>query len=306
MMKYPVRIIIASFILIFFSSCSIVNKVIHPATKTPTSTMTPEETATPVPTLTPTPPPSVATVNGLYIWKEDFETTLENLRQAYAETSQETVPEDEMKQEALDKLIDETIFLSAAQTAGFVITPAELDTRIQTLTTQSGDENAVKNWQNQYHYTDEGLRRALEREIASSWMREKIFSKNLNAVEQIHAYQILATDSADANDVKTKLDLGLPFLDLAKEYDPLTGGDMDWIPRGILVYPALEEALFALEPGTYTDVIETKIGFHILYAAEKTSDRELDSQTLQILQHKTLESWLQEQRSKAEITIFEP
>lgn len=304
MIKNPIRILVFSFLLISLSSCSVINSVLHPATKTPISTMTPQETATPLPTLTPTPPPSVAIVNGLYVWKEDLETTLENLRQAYTETSRETISEEDLKQEALNKLIDETIFLSAAQEAGFTITSEELDTRIQSLNTQADSEEAVKSWQNQYHYSDGGLRRALEREIASAWMREKIFSESLSTVEQIHTYQILTTDSSEANDVKTKLDLGLPFLDLAKEYDPLTGGDMDWIPRGILVYPELEKALFALEPGTYTDVIETKIGFHILYAAEKSSNHELDSQTLQILQHKVLESWLQEQRTRAEITIL--
>jgi parvulin-like peptidyl-prolyl isomerase len=135
-------------------------------------------------------------------------------------------------------------------------------------------------------------------------MREKIFAENLQNIEQIHTYQILTADIESAQKAKEKLDLGLPFIDLAKQFDPLTGGDMDWIAKGILVYPELEDALFSLQPGTYTDIIETNNGFHILYAAEISSDRKINEQSMQILQHKFLTSWLQEQREKAEIHIF--
>ena len=78
------------------------------------------------------------------------------------------------------------------------------------------------------------------------------------------------------------------FADVAKTNDPITGGDLDWVARGILVYPQLEEALFALQPGSYSDIIETDIGFHILYAAERSTDHALTPQSRQILEHKIL------------------
>ncbi|HQP45240.1 MAG TPA: peptidylprolyl isomerase, partial [Flexilinea sp.] len=100
------------------------------------------------------------------------------------------------------------------------------------------------------------------------------------------------------------LDLGLNFIDLAKTNDPITGGDLDWVARGILVYPQLEDALFALQPGSYSDIIETDIGFHILYAAERSTDHALTPQSRQILEHKILSDWVKEQKSSAEIIML--
>ncbi|GAP39848.1 peptidylprolyl isomerase [Flexilinea flocculi] len=303
-MKHAFRIFFGLTTLFIFSSCSVVNKIISKPSSTPTATMTPVITDTPQATWTPTPPPSVGIVNQIYIWQEDFDSTFMNLQQAYEEIGLKEKPEEDIKKEAIDQLIDETIFLSAARESGFSISHEEIEQRLQDVIAATGDSNVVKNWQNQYHYSDEGLFRAMEREIASAWMREKIFAENLQNIEQIHTYQILTADIESAQKAKEKLDLGLPFIDLAKQFDPLTGGDMDWIAKGILVYPELEDALFSLQPGTYTDIIETNNGFHILYAAEISSDRKINEQSMQILQHKFLTSWLQEQREKAEIHIF--
>jgi len=281
-----------------------VSRILSRPSATPTMTITPVITDTPQATLTPTPPPSVGIVNQIYLWEEDFNAILINLQEAYQEISSEEKSEEDIRKEAIDSLINETIFLSAAKDSGFLITKEEIDQRIQNVISATGDINVVKNWQNQYHYSDEGLHRTMERELAAAWMREKIFAEQLAQIKQIHTFQILTTDMETAKKAKEKLDLGLPFIDMAKQYDPLTGGDMDWIARGILVYPELEEALFSLQSGTYTDIIETSNGFHILYAAEISSERKLNSQSLQILQHKVLSSWLQTQREKAEIQIF--
>ena len=303
-MKSFTRILLLAAGLFFLSSCSVVNKIISNPSATPTATTTPVITDTPQATLTPTPPPSVGIVNQIYIWQEDFDSTFKNLQQTYKEIGSEEKSEEDIKKEAINQLIDETIFLSAAKELGFLVSHEEIDQRLKNVISATGDNNAVKNWQSQYGYSDEGLYRTMEREIASSWMREKIFAEKLQKIEQIHTYQILTADIETAKKAKEKLDLGLPFIDMAKQYDPLTGGDMDWIAKGIMVYPELENALFSLQPGTYTDIIETNNGFHILYAAEISSDRELNAQSLQILQHKVLSSWLQEQREKAEIEIF--
>jgi hypothetical protein len=59
---------------------------------------------------------------------------------------------------------------------------------------------------------------------------KKLFRK-INGIEQIHAYQIFTATHAEANTIKTKLDLGLNFIDLAKTTIPLPG-DLDWVARG--------------------------------------------------------------------------
>lgn len=46
------------------------------------------------------------------------------------------------------------------------------------------------------------------------------------------------------------------------------GGDLGWVERGSLE-PALAEALFALEPGSVSEPIETKLGFHVVKVEQK-------------------------------------
>ena len=303
-MKTRILVFLLLLISIPLTACSSINQIFNPVTATPTATLTPTITPTSLPTLTPTPPPSVAIVNGIYIWQEDFDLTKANLESAYLETSGKTLSETELEQEALQSLIDETIFQSAAINQGINLTEEALNSRIQKLIEDAGGEEAFHLWLDENHFTESSFHRALSREADAAAVRETIFSEKLSNVDQIHAYQILTTTRSDAAAIKTKLDLGLSFLDQAKSNDEITGGDLDWVAHGILVYPQLEEALFALQSGTYTDIIETDIGFHILYAAERSTEHELSLQTRQILEHKALADWLAEEKSTADITYL--
>lgn len=300
-MKTRILVLILLLISIPLTACSSINQIFNPVMATPTATLTPMITPTSLPTLTPTPPPSVAIVNGIYIWQEDIDLTKANIASAHMETSGKTLSEAELEQEALQTLIDETIFQSAAINQGINLKEEALTARIQKLIEDAGGEDAFHLWMDKNNYTEASFRRALSREADAAALRENIFAEKLSNVDQIHAYQILTTTRSEADAIKTKLDLGLSFLDLAKSNDTITGGNLDWVARGILVYPQLEEALFALQPGTYTDIIETDIGFHILYAAERSTEHELSLQTRQILEHKALADWLSEEKSTADI-----
>jgi len=64
---------------------------------------------------------------------------------------------------------------------------------------------------------------------------------------------------------------GTPFEEVAKKFseDPSAsqGGDIGYVKKGDLV-PGLREAIGALAPGGYTDILTTPYGFHILRQAE--------------------------------------
>ena len=64
---------------------------------------------------------------------------------------------------------------------------------------------------------------------------------------------------------------GTPFEEVAKKFseDPSAaqGGDIGYVKKGDLV-PGLREAIGALAPGGYTDILTTPYGFHVLRQAE--------------------------------------
>jgi parvulin-like peptidyl-prolyl isomerase len=135
-------------------------------------------------------------------------------------------------------------------------------------------------------------------------MRDQIIAGVPLTAEQIHARQIVLPDEAQANDVLSRLQSGANFENLAAQSDPLMGGELGWFPRGYLFYPELETAAFTLQPGQYTSIIQTPIGFHILQVIERDPARRLSPDALLQAQKLALQKWLEEQLSQSKIEVF--
>jgi len=270
---------------------------------TPVPTETPEPTETPVPQPTPTAPPSAALVNGLYVTLEDLDIKIRQLRDGYSQTGADIPGDSELREEALEDLIDETLFLSAAIKAGIAPGSGDLDRETEKLCESLGSCDVLREWQSRNYYSEESFRRALERETAAAAMRPLIFEK-LRETEQLHVYRIWSARRSDLDDVINRLNMGISFTELAKNYDAVTGGDMNWFPRGVLFSQDLEDKIFVLNPGEHTEILEIDKVFNIFYVAEKQTGRAMDTQVEQIAQRKALSDWLAEQKSRAEIEML--
>lgn len=71
----------------------------------------------------------------------------------------------------------------------------------------------------------------------------------------------------EINRLKSEVADGADFADLAKAHSDCPsgkgGGDLGSFPRGAMV-PAFEDAVFALEPGQVSGVVETDFGYHLI------------------------------------------
>jgi len=267
-----------------------------PATETPAI-----PTLTPVPP-TATPPPLAATVNDEWITEAEFQAEVERYRAAQGDLGNE-VTADEAAQVVLDDMIAQVLLAQAARAEGFEITEADLQSRLEALASSIGGIDALATWQSEHGYTDESFQSVLKRAAEAAWMRDKIIAAVPGTAEQVHAQQILLYNEDAARRVVTQLDSGADFEELALLYEPNTGGDLGWFPRGYLLEPELEEAAFGLEPGQYSDVITTEVGYHILMVLERETEHQLSPDAYLVLQEKALQDWLTQKRSESDIVL---
>ena len=111
-------------------------------------------------------------------------------------------------------------------------------------------------------------------------------------------------DEDNAAYAYAQLQSGYDFETLAFEYDYQLGGDLGWFPRGMLTQPNVEEAVFALQPGQYTEVIKSNIGYHIVYVIEREMEHKLSVESRRMMQEKALQAWLEAARAASTIEIL--
>jgi peptidyl-prolyl cis-trans isomerase C len=265
------------------------------------STPTPQlPTTTPVPP-TATPPPSVATVDGEYITIAEFQAELARYKSAQTANGV-TISEEEANKTVLEDLIAQFLLAQAARKANFNLTESDLKSRLDALAASVGGAEALSTWESAHGYDDASFKVALKRSAEAAWMRDKIIADVPASVEQIHLRQILTYNEADARVALEELKAGTDFDELAARYDPVTSGELGWVPRGYLLDAKADEAVFALQVGTYSDVLATDAGFHIFKVVER-AEHPLSPDALLTVQDLTLKSWVKEQRAKSDIVL---
>jgi parvulin-like peptidyl-prolyl isomerase len=292
MYSKPSNIILILTLALGLSACGSL-----PTPGTPTPQL---PTSTPVPP-TATPPPSAAIVNGEYITIAEFQAELARYKSAQAALGI-TVSDEQANQIVLEDLIAQFLLSQAAREANFNLTEADLKSRLDALAESIGGAEALSAWQSAHGYDDASFQIALRRFVEAAWMRDKIIADVPATAEQIHVRQILTYNEETARAALAQLNGGANFDELAALYDPITRGELGWVPRGYLLDAKADEAVFALQAGAYSDVIATDAGFHIFKALER-GGHPLTPDALLTVQEQALKSWVADQRAKAEIVL---
>jgi len=267
----------------------------------PEPTLTPQATATPKPP-TATPEPMALTVNGEGVRLVEFDEEVVRYMTAQ-EALEKTVSSAEATRAVIDDLVVQLLLAQAARAQGFTLDEAALQARIDSLAAQVGGAAALSQWQAQHGYTEQTFRSALKRAAEAAWMRDKIVVAVPSTAEQVHIQQILLYNEGTAQRFLTQLNGGADFDELALEADPLTRGDLGWVPRGYLLNEKIEEAAFGLTVGEHSAVIATDVGFHIIRILARDAERPLSPDAYLTLQELALKKWIEEQRQQAAIVL---
>ena len=118
--------------------------------------------------------------------------------------------------------------------------------------------------------------------LASTYAKETLIPNTKATDAEIAAYIAKHPELDDkltrakAEDVLKRARAGENFEKLAKEFssDPGSkekGGDLGWFGKGQMV-PEFDKAVFAMQPGQISDIVETQFGFHIILLEEKKTE----------------------------------
>lgn len=204
----------------------------------------------------------VATVNGVHITKSQLDWAI----MEYKNKSKKIKVTPNDKLELLKGLIRRNLILQQPA--------AEELRKDQTIVRQ------IKEMENQLviaAYLDRQVGR--HSTVKDEEMKE-YYKKNLNKFAtppKVRASHILLRNKEEALLVMDKLRAGQEFGQLAKQYSidlpmALKGGSMGIIAKGKTL-PDLEKALFLLKEGQFSDIVETKFGYHILTVDEIMTDK---------------------------------
>jgi parvulin-like peptidyl-prolyl isomerase len=256
----------------------------------------------------------LATVNGQEITWADYEPeltqSLHNVTLQY-QVDWNQAENIEMlagfQDQVLQTVIDRTVLRQAAVEEGLDADSEAIAAKVEEQNSAVMASGRFESWEDfltQYGLTKAYFERLMEDAVLIDLLTEAHGPNR--EVEQVYARHILVSDEETGQTVLDRLADGEAWETLASEFSEDTsnkddGGDLGWFPRGAMVAP-FEEAAFSMEPGTTSELVETDFGFHIIQVLEKGL-RAMDEPVYQSLAAQAFQTWLNETKESAEITV---
>ena len=241
---------------------------------------------------------------------------------------------DEIHKKVLDDLIDRKLLVDEARKMDLEVTEKQVDQWMQMTRQRQGvSEKQFRAMIEQYGMSYEKYRETIRQNLLKMrFVKMKLGSKVSVSDEavleryreqhgpvggterQVTVRQIMIQpDGSDVEDLNAareeakklleKLDNGADFAELAKAHgdgpSAEKGGKLGTFTRGEL-NSAFADAVFQLEEGEYSEVVETKHGFHILQAAEveQVASKDVEQRKQRIRQQ------LRQQKMQEQLDVY--
>ncbi len=212
---------------------------------------------------------------------------------------------EEAKQKLAQQMIEDRLLYSEAKKQNIEIDEKDIDARIQDMVKKVGSKEsfdralmqqqiALKDLKERYRQQFM-IRKLIDKKIGGGTVVtpleiEAYYNKNSaefqqpervkvkNILVSVNKFPDPAKSLALAKDISKRLKEGCDFDGLAKLYSDgpaaSEGGLMGYVKRGDLL-PEIEKAIFALNPGEVSGIVQSSLGYHIFKVEEKEAPKTL-------------------------------
>ena len=295
----------------------------------------------------PAPEGPAAVVNGTTITQEAlaFETQrmIEQMARQGRVPNEEIMPQ--VREDVLNRMIEEELLYQDSQANKIQVPEARVTEELASIKQRFPSEKEFQDALAGIDMNEADLTRKISRGMAieqliknhviqgtdvSDEESRAFYDQNTNMFqkpEQVQARHILIKVEGDATaeqkvEARTKIDTvrkkaldGGDFAALASEYSEgpssAKGGDLGYFGRGQMVKP-FDDAVFALEPGKISEVVETQFGYHIIEVTDRqpasvvsyeTAQTQIVERLKQEKSRREIQQYIEKLRAKADIKL---
>jgi len=254
------------------------------------------------------------------------------LRFYYILNSQGNIDATSFPYQILQQVENNELVRQAAPGLGIQVSPDEVTEEINNglISSAAGEGNTTGNitgnitlpqtdlgkmyqqWLNYIRLSNSEYRQVVEASILTQKLSDQFKQNVPTEAKQVHVYAIQVDNEGNATEVENRLQNGEDFATLAAEYstDETTkeyGGDLGWVPEGILsiaIDLQVDQAAFSLSAGNVSQPIQTSNGYYVIKVAEIDDNRPIDDQYREMLASNELNNWFEKQRNTNEIREY--
>ena len=250
------------------------------------------------------PPVNVAIVNGTAITQNAFDRELKDIQKRLMKMGK-PVDNDQLQQikkEVLEAMIDRELLYQESLSSGIKVEDNVINEQLISLKNRFPSEEEFNNAMKDMNLSKEELTTQMRHDLAiQKFIQEKFndsitvpeeeskgfYDKNPDAFKEIgelRASQILikvdpkgdkaqtAAARKKIEEIQEKIKKGADFAVVAKEFSQgpnrADGGDLGFFGPGEMPKP-FENAAFALAPGEVSDIVRTRLGYHLIKCVDK-------------------------------------
>lgn len=235
-------------------------------------------------------------------------------------------------EDILDSLITNKVIELEAEKEKVKVTGNEIDEELTKLQESYGGEEAFAAALEQNNVSMDRIREDIEIYLLAEKMigasievteeeMQTYFEENkdsFNQKEQVQASHILVEDEAAAKKVRTELDNGKDFAELAKEYstdasNADNGGELGYFGKGEMA-EEFEKTAFGMDVGAISEPVKTEFGYHIIKVIDKKAAKtaaydDHKEEIEELLFDQKIQSkyagWLEEKKAEYDIKSYQ-